>query len=79
MILLLLPFLLLGEVLGDGLHSPDSAPAPSIEGEDEAFWEQKGMEELEAALAMRPNTGVAKNIIIFIGNFQNHFYTLYNL
>jgi len=36
--------------------------------EDEAFWRSKGDAELKKALEMTPNTGVAKNIIIFIGD-----------
>ena len=42
-------------------------PMEQIGEEDEAFWRAKGDVELEKALKMTPNTGVAKNIIIFIG------------
>ena len=43
-------------------------PKEQIGEEDEAFWIAKGDAELAKALkAMTPNTGVAKNIIIFIG------------
>ena len=42
-------------------------PKEQIGEEDEAFWRSKGDAELEKALKMTPNTGVAKNIIIFIG------------
>ena len=43
-------------------------PKEQIGEEDEAFWRAKGDAELEKALkALSPNTGVAKNIIIFIG------------
>jgi hypothetical protein len=38
--------------------------------EDDDFWNKKGEEELAAALAITPNTGVAKNIILFIGGFS---------
>ena len=47
---------------------PEKHPKEQIGDEDEAFWRSKGDAELEKALkAMKPNTGVAKNIIIFIG------------
>ena len=42
-------------------------PKEQIGEEDEAFWRAKGDAELAKALKMTPNTGVAKNIIIFIG------------
>ena len=42
-------------------------PKEQIGDEDEEFWKSKAEAELEKALSMTPNTGVAKNIIIFIG------------
>ena len=61
--------------LGNGHHprAPRSVEQPEVPKEqlgeeDEAFWKAKGDAELEKALRlMTPNTGVAKNIIIFIG------------
>ena len=46
------------------------APKEQIGTEDEAFWRSKGDAELKKALEMTPNTGVAKNIIIFIGKLS---------
>jgi len=43
-------------------------PKEQIGDEDEEFWKSKAEAELEKALSMEPNTGVAKNIIIFIGD-----------
>jgi len=43
-------------------------PKEQIGDEDEEFWKSKADAELEKALSMEPNTGVAKNIIIFIGD-----------
>ena len=48
-------------------EQPEKHPKEQIGDEDEDFWRAKGDAELEKALKMTPNTGVAKNIIIFIG------------
>ena len=59
--------------LGHHPRAPRSVEQPGVPKEqlgeeDEAFWKAKGDAELEKALRlMTPNTGVAKNIIIFIG------------
>lgn len=47
-------------------------PKEQIGEEDEAFWRSKGDAELAKALSMTPNTGVAKNIIIFIGKEEDN-------
>ena len=68
LVLLLLP---LASVLGEHHHAGRGRAADPIEGEDEAFWTKKGEEELAAALATaKHNTGVAKNIILFIGSLS---------
>merc|ERR1719244_2088352 len=36
--------------------------------EDKNFWLEKGDKELDEALSLTPNTNIAKNIIIFIGD-----------
>jgi hypothetical protein len=50
-------------------HMP-AGQQQGMPGEDGDFWTKKGEEELAAALAITPNTGVAKNIILFIGGFS---------
>ena len=67
LVLLLLP---LASVLGEHHHAGRGRAADPIEGEDEDFWTKKGEEELAAALALTPNTGVAKNVILFIGSLS---------
>ena len=51
---------------------PAKVPKEQIGEEDEAFWRSKGDAELAKALSMTPNTGVAKNIIIFIGKEEDN-------
>lgn len=36
--------------------------------EDQQFWNQKGKKELEAALKLNWNEGIAKNVVIFVGD-----------
>ena len=40
----------------------------TVEGENAEFWLAKGDAELEAALSLTPNTNLARNLIIMIGD-----------
>ncbi|MBN3315750.1 PPBT protein, partial [Atractosteus spatula] len=47
--------------------SATGAAAPADE-EDPAFWRRQAQESLQAALSLRHNTNVAKNILLFLGD-----------
>jgi len=64
----LLP-MILASALGDPLHpQPLVSNSKYLPGEDRAYWLRRGQEELDLALSLNQNTGVAKNIILFIGD-----------
>jgi len=52
----------------DETHHPRPLQAKPRSSEDRNFWIKQGEDELETALNLTPNTGVAKNIILFIGD-----------
>ncbi|MCK9467839.1 MAG: alkaline phosphatase [Porticoccaceae bacterium] len=45
-----------------------AGPVGAAETHTVAHWRQQGQEALQAALAVQPNTGKAKNVILFIGD-----------
>jgi len=53
----------------DHVHTrPGKDATKTVEGENAEFWLAKGDAELEAALSLTPNTNLARNLIIMIGD-----------